>query len=86
MGGGRPLPGRSGGRGDSSGGSGRGSGGGRGPGRGGRGSGDDRTPADREKDQMQLEAELGFDVFTQGPDRLGWLMNISPVRLETRFC
>lgn len=26
-----------------------------------------------------LEAQLGFPLFTNGDDRLGWLMNMQPV-------
>ena len=31
-------------------------------------------------DNHELEASLGFPLFTEGEDRLGWLININTVR------
>ncbi len=40
------------------------------------------TPgAAQEKDDHALEAMLGFPLFTDGEERLGWLMNLNAVRL-----
>lgn len=32
-------------------------------------------------DDHELAARLGFELFTDGPDRLGWLLNMNAVRL-----
>ena len=45
----------------------------------------DRPMLDWAQVQLQkaddiLEAELGFALFTDGEDRLGWLMNMNTVR------
>ncbi len=32
------------------------------------------------KAEDALEASLGFDLFVEGEERLGWLMTVSPVR------
>ena len=74
MGGGRPAPGR----------------GGRGGGRtgnlygaaaAGRGGGMNQIDkAALEAEACKLEEDLGYENFTEGEDRLGWLMNIFSVR------
>lgn len=33
------------------------------------------------EDNDALEAELGFPLFKEGEDRLGWLMNVVTVRV-----
>ena len=33
-------------------------------------------------DQAALEASLGYECFREGPDRLGWLMNLSSDSIE----
>jgi hypothetical protein len=82
MGGGRPVPGR-GGRG----------GGGRGGGRTGNlygaaaagrgGGGNQIDKAALEAEACKLEEDLGYENFTEGDDRLGWLMNMSAVRTRS---
>jgi len=77
MGGGRPAPGR-------------GRGGGRGGGRTGNlygaaaagrgGGGYQIDKAALEAEACKLEEDLGYENFTEGDDRLGWLMNMSAVR------
>ena len=37
--------------------------------------------AAQEVDDHALEAMLGFPLFTDGEERLGWLMNVNAVRL-----
>jgi hypothetical protein len=32
-------------------------------------------------DDHDLAARLGFELFTDGPDRLGWLLNMNSVRI-----
>jgi hypothetical protein len=32
------------------------------------------------KSEDELEAKLGFELFSEGEDRLGWLMTMSQVR------
>jgi len=47
------------------------------------------NPVVKEKgDDHQLAAKLGFEHFTDGPDRLGWLLNMNSVCvfLEKRPC
>jgi len=34
------------------------------------------------EDNHALEASLGFELYTDGPERLGWLMNMQAVRLS----
>lgn len=33
----------------------------------------------------ELAAKMGFELFTDGPDRLGWLLNMNSVRDLTPF-
>jgi hypothetical protein len=72
-------------------GGGRGFGRGRGRGRGGRGGGGGggggfggedggKTREQLEEEACRLEEQLGFEAFTEGPVRLGFLMNMSPAR------
>ncbi len=35
-----------------------------------------------QEDDHALEASLGFPLFTDGPDRLGWLLNMNSVSTE----
>lgn len=56
---------------------------------GGRGRGmprGDKTKSklDMDEEAGVLESNLGFENFTQGPPRLGWLMNMSTVGIITR--
>ena len=61
-----------------------GRGGGRGgwaPGAGAEGGGISRSrPRGPSPEDEELERSLGFGTFTEGDTRLGWLMNMSPVR------
>lgn len=61
-----------------------GRGGGRGgwaPGSGAEGGGISRSrPRGPSPEDEELERSLGFGTFTEGDTRLGWLMNMSPVR------
>jgi hypothetical protein len=34
----------------------------------------------------QLEAQLGWPLFTEGDDRLGWLLNFTTVRMQISSC
>ena len=38
-----------------------------------------------EEDDHVLEAALGYPLFTDGPDRLGWLINMNSVRFTLLF-
>lgn len=43
-------------------------------------------PNGREKtEDHELAAKLGFELFTDGPDRLGWLLNMNSVRFISIF-
>ncbi|KAK9824549.1 hypothetical protein WJX72_011249 [[Myrmecia] bisecta] len=43
------------------------------------------APADAKvDDNHKLEGELGFELFTEGPDRLGWLLNLKETTLEAQ--
>lgn len=43
-------------------------------------------PNGRKKtEDHELAAKLGFELFTDGPDRLGWLLNMNSVRLSFVF-
>jgi hypothetical protein len=35
-----------------------------------------------QEDDHVLEASLGFPLFTDGPDRLGWLLNMNSVSTD----
>ena len=43
-----------------------------------------KTPAERDEEANVLEASLGYECFTEGPSRLGWLLNMSSVRLHAQ--
>ena len=38
-----------------------------------------------QEDDHILEASLGFPLFTDGPDRLGWLLNMNSVSLSFKL-
>jgi len=59
----------------------------RGGGDGGRFGGADERGRSREQeeaDALRLEALLGYEDFSDGETRLGFLMNMSPVRLRAQ--
>ena len=35
--------------------------------------------AARRAEEDELDSKFGFDRFTEGPDRVGWLLNMRPV-------
>jgi hypothetical protein len=44
-----------------------------------RDEGETSAPADVKEDDHQHEAELGYPLYSDGPERLGWLVNFNAV-------
>ena len=38
-----------------------------------------------QEDDHVLEAQLGFPLYTDGPERLGWLFNVNSVRSSSLY-